>query len=135
MRIVLEASAGLRSVPEFPLDSCEARLDQATRELSARLRNRASEWHGLNGDFDRFLERYRALVEESAQWPREYQGILRDTEYRQMWLETPGRFEDPLDPDLRRHLEDTAARWENTNLRKFLGLMSRQAKTLSTYSG
>jgi hypothetical protein len=135
MRIVLQTAAGLRSVAGFPLDSCEARLDQATRELSAMLRNGALKEQGLNGDFDRFLESYRALVEVSAQWPREYQGILRDAEYRQMWLETPGRSEDPLDPDLRRHLEDTAARWENTNLRKFLGLMSRQAKTLSTFSG
>jgi hypothetical protein len=115
MRVLIDASA--EELGAFPYKAIATQLHQATTSLSRSLRECAN-GSSLNGEYDFFVESYRDLISTLSDWPREYKGMLCDTEYSRVWRTARGQ----LSVEALRHLEDVLARWENTNLRKLLRL-------------
>lgn len=114
-RVLIDAS--VEAAVGLPHDGITARLDQATRELSLALCG-CEGGESLNGEYHAFVESYRDVVSTLAEWPREYRGMLRDTEYAHVWRQVRG----DLDAEGAQHLKYMLAQWENTNLRKLLHL-------------
>jgi hypothetical protein len=115
MRVLIDASA--EELHGFPYKGMGVRLDQATATLSRALRESAK-GSPLNGEYDDFVESYRDVISTLPDWPREYKGVLCDTEYGRVWRNAQG----DLSVEAVRHLKDVLASWENTNLRKLLRL-------------
>jgi hypothetical protein len=122
VRVLLDASA--EASPGLPYRAVNARLDQLTRVLSGALRE-CARGRKLNGEYDEFVESYRDVVSTLPEWPREFSGILRDSDYGRVWRQT----RDELDAEAVRHLQDTLSAWENTNLRKMLRLTGSSGAT------
>jgi hypothetical protein len=127
MRVVLEATMHGPGLPSLTVtgQTCGGRLDAATRSLACALGD-APGGHGLNGHLSEFVESYAALLEDLSGWPRECRGLWNDIAYAGEW---DWRKEPPERKDAAAviHLRDRVARWEQTNLRKFLRLMHGQS--------
>jgi hypothetical protein len=127
MRVLLEASVVIApemdALAGFPWHAIGARLDQATQALSFAL-GQCAGGQRLNGEYDDFVESYRDVVSTLDEWPREYSGILRDSNYARTWRSA----NDQPDPDAVRHLQDMLFAWENTNLRKLLRLVAGEGR-------
>jgi hypothetical protein len=120
MRLLIDASvaAPMRADPIPTVwHTIGSRLDHTTRRLSSALAECAA-GGSLNGAYDEFVESYRDVVSTLPEWPREYIGIIRDSEYSRVWRPAHGR----QDGEAVRHLEEMLSDWETTNLRKLLRL-------------
>jgi hypothetical protein len=123
MRVVLETTMRGPDLPSLAHtgQTHGGRLDAATRSLACALGD-APGAHGLNGHVAEFVESYAAMVEDLPRWPRECRGLWNDVAYKGEWV---WRKEPPERKDAAAviHLRDRVARWEQTNLRKFLRLI------------
>jgi hypothetical protein len=131
MRIVLDASlSGPMKADAIPgaWHAIGSRLDANTRTLSKALAECAA-GRSLNGEYDEFVDSYRDVVSTLAEWPSEYAGIVRDSEYGLVWRAAHGR----PDREVLGHLEAMLWTWESTNLRKLLRLGAR-AESLSAHA-
>lgn len=120
MRVLIDASvAAPTKTDTLPAawHTIGRRLDHTTRMLSSALAECAAGGR-LNGEYDEFVESYRDVVSTLPEWPPEYLGIIRDSEYSHVWRPANGQ----PDREAVRHLEEMLSGWENTNLRKLLRL-------------
>ena len=111
-----------RDRPRASLPSVAVEMLRATHHLKCVLANDISiAAPALNGNYDTFKTAWDALsriLPEGAACPP---GLLGDANYRRSWPEIEGGA--PGDPgELVQHLRIELARWENTNVRKFLTL-------------
>jgi hypothetical protein len=75
----------------------------------------------LNGNYDSFAASYAAVADNLQERSGCPAGLLHDADYRRTWPSIELKADD--DDELRR-LHARLDRWENTNLRKFLGLIA-----------
>lgn len=111
------------------ISGAESRLEAATYALQ-KLLSRGTE--NLDGDFPALWEAYQefAIAYQEAitrlpAWPGEFDSLLADFSYGKLVGRaiSEGMPPDGLRPDFMLHLLDRWQRWNNTNLRKYLGLV------------
>jgi hypothetical protein len=118
MQSVLDLISGKHS-PATAWDNTYATaLDRATRELAAA----PPESGPVPELYDRFVSLYDTVVNELDCWPIQLQGLLHDVSYQKTWRDLPNG---DGDREAAVHLTAELNRWQNTNLRKFLGLAGR----------
>ncbi len=123
MRMVLGATMSAARRAPFAEEPGARRLDAATRKLANVLGNGGFDsGHGLNGQLAEFLESYAGVVASLNNWPRECRGLWGDVAYENEWRREADGMRRP-DREAWHHLRDRVARWEQTNLRKFLRLI------------
>ncbi|MDQ5822885.1 MAG: hypothetical protein M3441_01570 [Chloroflexota bacterium] len=130
MRQVLDGMARRDSRPAPPqVSGAESRLETATQVLQELL-GRGQE--NLNGNFaalweayQEFMLAYQEAISRLAAWPGEFDSLLSDFSYGKLAGRAIPQVMPPeaLRSDFIFHLLDRWQRWNNTNLRKYLGLV------------
>ncbi len=109
----------------LPLGGPVFDLEEATRRLEASFKR--GDFESIQVAFHDFLRVYSEVIDHLPQWPPEFGGLLSDFAYQTAFC--PAQTDDSIPDDLRpafvQHLRDHWQQWQNTNLRKYLGLLRR----------
>jgi hypothetical protein len=111
--------------------AAEWRLERSTRRLERLFEVPLdSQFHAVCSAYRGFASAYRQVVGHLAEWSGEFGSLFADVPYADQVRVPIVGDEIPADlrPDVMLHLLDDWQKWQNTNLRKYLGLVLGEAR-------